>query len=190
MRTLSVLVGGILIGMGIQIAMSQSQNSGIVGVNHVGIAFDDLDAAVEYYTETLGYPEAFRIENDAGETALVYVQVSQGTFVELQPTNENRGPGINHFGVVVDDMDAAIAMWRDRGVEVQDGRAPAAPTRSSRMSSTPTATAWNCWNCRRSPSTPRPWRAGAGKTQRIAIGRAGDPVAPRNRIGVTMNRNS
>ena len=122
MRTLSVLVGGILVGMGIQIAMSQSQNSGIVGVNHVGIAFDDLDAAVEYYTETLGYPEAFRIENDAGELALVYVQVSQGTFVELQPTNENRGPGINHFGVVVDDMDAAIGMWRDRGVEVQDGR--------------------------------------------------------------------
>ena len=122
MRTLSVLVGGILIGMGIQIAMSQSQNSGIVGVNHVGIAFDDLDAAVEYYTETLGYPEAFRIENDAGEVALVYVQVSQGTFVELQPTNENRGPGINHFGVVVDDMDAAISMWRDRGVEVQDAR--------------------------------------------------------------------
>ena len=122
MRTLSVLVGGILIGMGIQIAMSQSQNSGIVGVNHVGIAFDDLDAAVEYYTETLGYPEAFRIENDAGELALVYVQVSQGTFVELQPTNENRGPGINHFGVVVDDMDAAIGMWQDRGVEVQDAR--------------------------------------------------------------------
>ena len=122
MRTLSVLVGGILVGMGIQIAMSQSQNSGIVGVNHVGIAFDDLDAAVEYYTETLGYPEAFRIENDAGELALVYVQVSQGTFVELQPTTENRGPGINHFGVVVDDMDAAIGMWRDRGVEVQDGR--------------------------------------------------------------------
>lgn len=122
MRTLGVLVGGILVGMGIQIAMSQSQNSGIVGVNHVGIAFDDLDAAVEYYTETLGYPEAFRIENDAGELALVYVQVSQGTFVELQPTNENRGPGINHFGVVVDDMDAAISMWRDRGVDVQDAR--------------------------------------------------------------------
>lgn len=122
MRTLSVLVGGILVGMGIQIAMSQSQNSGIVGVNHVGIAFDDLDAAVEYYTGTLGYPEAFRIENDAGELALVYVQVSQGTFVELQPTNDNRGPGINHFGVVVDDMDAAIGMWRDRGVEVQDAR--------------------------------------------------------------------
>ena len=29
-----------------------------------------------------------------------------------------------------------------------------------------------------------------GPGQRIAIGRAGDPVAPLNRIGVTMNRNS
>ncbi len=122
MRTLSLLVGGILIGMGIQMAIGQGQNSGIVGVNHVGIAFDDIDAAIEYYTETLGYPEAFRIENEAGEIGLVYVQVSQNTFVELQPTNENRGPGINHFGVVVDDMDAAISMWRDRGTEVPDAR--------------------------------------------------------------------
>ena len=122
MRILSLFVGGILVGMGIQMAIGQSQNNGIVGVNHVGIAFDDLDAAIEYYTETLGYPEAFRMENEAGEIGLVYIQVSQNTFVELQPTNENRGPGINHFGVVVDDMDAAISMWRDRGAEVQDGR--------------------------------------------------------------------
>ena len=122
MRTLSLFVGGILVGMGIQMAIGQSQNSGIVGINHVGIAVDDMDAAIEYYTETMGYPEAFRIENEAGEIGLVYVQVSQNTFVELQPTNENRGPGLNHFGVVVDDMDAAIGMWRGRGAEVQDAR--------------------------------------------------------------------
>ena len=122
MRTLSLFVGGILVGMGIQMAIGQSQNSGIVGINHVGIAVDDMDAAIEYYTETMGYPEAFRIENEAGAIGLVYVQVSQNTFVELQPTNENRGPGLNHFGVVVDDMDAAIGMWRGRGAEVQDAR--------------------------------------------------------------------
>ena len=122
MRTLSLFVGGILVGMGIQMAIGQSQNSGIVGINHVGIAVDDMDAAIEYYTETMGYPEAFRIENEAGEIGLVYVQVSQNTFVELQPTNENRGPGLNHFGVVVDDMDAAIGVWRGRGAEVQDAR--------------------------------------------------------------------
>ena len=122
MRTLSLFVGGILVGMGIQMAIGQGQNSGIVGINHVGIAVDDMDAAIEYYTETMGYPEAFRIENEAGEIGLVYVQVSQNTFVELQPANENRGPGLNHFGVVVDDMDAAIGMWRGRGAEVQDAR--------------------------------------------------------------------
>lgn len=126
MRNLSLLclfVGGLLAGIGIQMSIAQSQNSGIVGINHVGIAVDDLDAAVEYYTVTMGYPEAFRVENDAGEVALVYVQVSGNTFVELQPTNENRAAGINHFGVVVDDMDSAIGMWRERGAEVEDARA-------------------------------------------------------------------
>ncbi len=121
MRVISIFVGGILAGMGIQIAIGQSQNSGIVGVNHVGIAFEDIDAAIEHYTGTLGFPEAFRIENDAGEVVLMYVQVSESTFVELQGTNENRGPGISHVGVVVDDMEAALSMWRERGIELADG---------------------------------------------------------------------
>lgn len=122
MRTFTLLIGGVLIGMGLQMAIGQSRSSGVVGVNHVGIAFDDLEAAVDYYTGTLGFPEAFRIENDAGELGLVYVQVSESTFMELQPTNENREPGINHVGVVVGDMQAALRMWRDREVEIPDSR--------------------------------------------------------------------
>ncbi len=122
MRSICLFVSGLLLGAGIHMSIAQTQNGGIVGVNHVGIAFDDLDAAIEYYTETLGFPEAFRMENDSGEIGLVYVQVSESTFVELQPTNENRGPGINHFGVHVGDIDAAIETWRGRGAEAQDSR--------------------------------------------------------------------
>ncbi len=122
MRGLSLFAGGIAVGLAVQLAIAQSRNHDIVGVNHVGIAVPDLDAALSYYTETLGFPEAFRVTNDAGEIALIYVQVSQNTFVELQPVNENRPEGLNHFGVHVDDMDAAIAMFRERGAEVQDSR--------------------------------------------------------------------
>ena len=122
MRGLSLFVGGIAVGLAVQMAIAQSRNQNIVGVNHVGIAVPDLDAALTYYTETLGFPEAFRIANDAGEIALIYVQVSENTFVELQPVNDNRPAGLNHFGVHVGDMDAAISMFRARGSEVQDSR--------------------------------------------------------------------
>ncbi len=122
MRGVSLFVAGVLVGLAVHMAIAQDRSGGIIGVNHVGLAVPDIDAAVEYYTETLGFDEAFRIENDSGEIALVYVQVSESTFVELQPTNEDRPAGFNHFGVHVEDMDSAIAMWKARGAEVQDSR--------------------------------------------------------------------
>ena len=87
MRGLSLFGGGIAVGLAVQMAIAQGRNQNIVGVNHVGIAVPDLDAALTYYTETLGFPEAFRVTNDAGEIALIYVQVSENTFVELQPVS-------------------------------------------------------------------------------------------------------
>ena len=122
MRGLCLFVAGIVVAVATQFAIAQSQNQGIVRMNHVGISSPNIEETITYYTETLGFPEAFRVTNDAGEIALVYVQVSQNSFLELQPANPNRPPGISHFGVVVEDMDDAIAMWRARGVEVENSR--------------------------------------------------------------------
>src|ERR1051326_8403088 len=89
MRGLALFVAGLLVGgIAVHTALAQSSlspNKGIVMVNHVGMNVPDLDKAVEYYTKTLGFPEAFRSKNAKGEVQLVYVQVSQNTFVECQP---------------------------------------------------------------------------------------------------------
>ena len=122
MRGLYMFIAGVLVAVATQFAIAQSQNQGVVRMNHVGISSPNIEETIEYYTETLGFPEAFRVTNDAGEIALVYVQVSQNSFLELQPSNPNRPPGLSHFGVVVEDMDGAIAMWRGRGLEVEDSR--------------------------------------------------------------------
>ena len=123
MRGLFLFVVGIMVGLVVQsAAVGQSQNYDIVGLNHVGISVPDMDEALAYYTETLGFPEAFRATNANGEPTLVYVQISRGTFVELQPANDQRPPGISHFGVHVEDMDAATAMFRQRGANVGEIR--------------------------------------------------------------------
>ncbi len=70
----------------------------------------------------MGFPEAFRAVDESGQVALVYVQVSRNTFVELQPTNSQRPPGISHFGVHVEDMTAATTSFRERGANVGDTR--------------------------------------------------------------------
>ena len=122
MRGLYLFIGGTLVGLAVQMATAQNQNRDIVGVNHVGISVENLDEAITYYTETLGFPEAFRVVNDAGQIALVYVQVSQNTFIELQPANPQRPPGINHFGVHVENMAAVTQMFKERGAEVTEIR--------------------------------------------------------------------
>ena len=122
MRGLYLFVAGIVVALVIQMAFAQNQNGGIVGLNHVGIAVPDMDEAIAYYTETMGFREAFRMTNDEGQPTLVYLQISQNTFVELQSTNAQRGPGINHIGLQVEDMDAATAMFKARGATVSDPR--------------------------------------------------------------------
>jgi catechol 2,3-dioxygenase-like lactoylglutathione lyase family enzyme len=124
MRGLFLFVAGLLVGLAVQaaIAQSQSPNRGIVGMNHVGIVVPNLEEAVTYYTKTMGFPEAFRNKDAQGNTTLVYVQISRNTFVELQPATPQRSPGFTHFGVVVDNMQAATEMFKQRGAKVEEIR--------------------------------------------------------------------
>jgi lactoylglutathione lyase len=124
MRAVALFAAGLLVGgLAVHTAIAQNQplspNKGVVALNHVGINVADLDKAVEYYTKTLGFPEAFRINNAQGQVQLVYVQISQNTFVELQPAN-GRPVGVSHFGLHVENMKDAVAMFKQRGANVGD----------------------------------------------------------------------
>jgi catechol 2,3-dioxygenase-like lactoylglutathione lyase family enzyme len=118
MRGLFLFLAGFLVALALQSAIAQNQNRGIVGLHHVGISVPNLDQAVAYYTKTLGFPEAFRTFDDKGQPILVYLQMSRDTFLELQAANAERPPGISHFGVVVQNMQAATALFQQRGANV------------------------------------------------------------------------
>jgi catechol 2,3-dioxygenase-like lactoylglutathione lyase family enzyme len=120
MRGLALFIAGTLVGItATSMAQNHSPNRGVVGINHVALAVPDIDKAVEHYTKVMGFPEAFRVRNAKGEVQLVYIQVSKDTFIELQTINAERPAGIYHFGVVVDDMAQATAMWKARGADVR-----------------------------------------------------------------------
>jgi catechol 2,3-dioxygenase-like lactoylglutathione lyase family enzyme len=125
MRGFFLFVAGILVGLAVESVIAQGTNRGIVGLNHVALSVPDIDKAVAYYTKTMGFPEAFRSTDEKGQIALVYVQISKNTFVELQPANPQRPPGINHFGLHVENMNAATAMFKQRGANVSDTRVSA-----------------------------------------------------------------
>jgi catechol 2,3-dioxygenase-like lactoylglutathione lyase family enzyme len=120
MRGCMLFLAGLVIGVAVQ--TTTAQNVGLVGLNHVAISVPNLDAALQYYTKTLGFPEAFRSLDEKGQPTLVYVQISKNTFIELQPANAQRPPGLNHLGIHVENMAAATSMFKRRGADVSETR--------------------------------------------------------------------
>jgi catechol 2,3-dioxygenase-like lactoylglutathione lyase family enzyme len=123
MRGSMLFVAGIVVGLAVQTGIAQNVgNVGLVGLNHVAISVPNLDAAVAYYTKTMGFPEAFRSLDEKGQPTLVYVQISKNTFIELQPANAQRPAGLNHLGIHVENMAAASSMFKQRGANVSETR--------------------------------------------------------------------
>lgn len=97
----------------------------ILDIDHVGIAVEDLDAAVEHYRRTLGVEPTHRerVEDQGVEEVLFPIGTS---FIQLlgalgpeTPVGvflAKRGPGMHHLAYRVHDVAAALAELRDEGI--------------------------------------------------------------------------
>ena len=110
MRGVMIFAAGLFAGLAVHVAGAQRSdsgaqaNNGVVMMNHVAVAVPNLAEAVTYYTQKMGYREAFRALDDKGQPRLVYLHISRNTFLELQPTNAQRPAGFNHYGLHVEDV--------------------------------------------------------------------------------------
>jgi methylmalonyl-CoA/ethylmalonyl-CoA epimerase len=98
-------------------------------IDHIAIAVNDLEAAIEYYRATFGCEVDHRevVENDGVEEALLKVADS---YVQLlTPVRddspvakylEKKGEGIHHVGYRVADCAAALARVQAEGHRVID----------------------------------------------------------------------
>ena len=119
MRGALLFAAGLLSGLAVQVTMAQNAG-GVVMMNHVGINVPSIAEAVTYYTEKMGYREAFRVNDDKGQPRLVYMQISRNTFLELNQANAQRPAGFTHYGLHVDNAAAAVERFRKNGVKVTD----------------------------------------------------------------------
>ena len=95
MRGAMLFVAGLFTGLAVHVAIAQNANRGVVMMNHVGINVPNIEEAVTYYTQKMGYREAFRVNDDKGQPRLVYMQISKNTFLELNPANAQRPAGLH-----------------------------------------------------------------------------------------------
>jgi catechol 2,3-dioxygenase-like lactoylglutathione lyase family enzyme len=120
MRVIVVFVTGIVIGVAAQATLAQNGQASVQMMNHVGINVPNIPEAITYYTQKMGYKEAFRATNDRGEPTLVYLHISRDTFLELGQANEQRPDGLTHYGLVVNDSKAAVSSFKQRGLTVSE----------------------------------------------------------------------
>lgn len=87
-------------------------------IDHVAIAVNDLEAAIEYYRAAFGAEVHHReiVERDGVEEALIkvadsYIQLTRPTRPDspIAKFLEKRGEGLHHIGYRVDDCAEALA---------------------------------------------------------------------------------
>ena len=98
-------------------------------LDHIGIAVADLDTALEFYRDALGL-DIGPAEEVASQKVRVHFAPLGGASLELlQATSEDspiarfiarRGPGIHHITLRVEDIGAALAQLRARGIRLID----------------------------------------------------------------------
>ena len=119
-----LFAAGLLVGVAVHVGIAQSGDrggaaDGVVMMNHVAINVPNIDEAVSYYTQKMGYREAFRAFDDKGQVRLVYLHISRNTFLELSPAN-GRPTGVGHYGLHVENVAQAVARFRKNGLTVTD----------------------------------------------------------------------
>ena len=98
-------------------------------IDHVAIAVNDLEAAIDYYRETFGCEVDHRevVESDGVEEALIkvadsYIQLLT-PYTDTSPLAkymEKNGEGIHHIGYRVADCAQALASVKAHGHRVID----------------------------------------------------------------------
>src|SRR5947207_15694172 len=98
-------------------------------LDHIGIAVKDLRAALAFYRDALGL-EVEAPEEVASQAVRAYfVPVGESNLELLEATApesaiaryvDKRGPGLHHITLRVDDIVAALAQLKARGVRLVD----------------------------------------------------------------------
>lgn len=98
-------------------------------IEHIGIAVENLDAAITYYEEVIGL-ECYAVEEIADQKVkTAFFKVGDTKIELLESTNpegpigkfiEKKGPGIHHLAFAMPDVNKALKDAEEKGVRLID----------------------------------------------------------------------
>jgi len=110
-------------------------------IDHIGVAVEDLDAALKLYAETLGMPVVHRETVSEQGVEAVLLDVGENHVELLAPLGPDtpvgkflakKGPGLHHVAYQVSDIEAVLASLKAAGTRLID-ETPRVGIRNSRV---------------------------------------------------------
>jgi methylmalonyl-CoA epimerase len=101
----------------------------VKGIHHLGLAVEDLDAAVSTYERLFNAAIGGRETSESQGVEAVSLHVGDGHVELMRPLGPDtpvgrflakRGPGMHHVAYEVDDLSAELARLQDQGAELID----------------------------------------------------------------------
>src|SRR5699024_3381504 len=110
----------------------QSERTPPKKISHIGIAVEQIEQALPFYTDSLGL-ELERVEEVATEDVKVaFLRVGDSRFELLEPLSDSssirrfldqKGEGIHHIALEVEQIDARIKQLKTEGIRLINERA-------------------------------------------------------------------
>jgi methylmalonyl-CoA/ethylmalonyl-CoA epimerase len=98
----------------------------IRGIDHIGIAVSDADAALAVFRDALGLELAETEPVPSQQLVSYHLRIGESTLELLHPSDpqsviakflEKKGPGIHHIALAVDDIAGETARLKQRGLQ-------------------------------------------------------------------------
>jgi methylmalonyl-CoA/ethylmalonyl-CoA epimerase len=110
-------------------------------IDHIGVAVEDLDAAIELYSNGFDMAEQHRETVEEQGVEAVLLEVGDGHVELIKPLGPDtgvgkfiakNGPGLHHVAYATDDIDATLGAVREAGLRLIDEQ-PRVGIRQSRV---------------------------------------------------------
>lgn len=101
-------------------------------IDHIGVAVEDLDAAIKLYERNFEMELVHRETVESQGVEAVLLDVGDGHVELLAPLGPDtpvgkfiakKGPGLHHVAYAVEDIDAVLAQLKDSGTKLIDKEA-------------------------------------------------------------------
>jgi methylmalonyl-CoA/ethylmalonyl-CoA epimerase len=101
-------------------------------IDHIGVAVEDIDAAIDLYEQSFEMELAHRETVESQGVEAVLLDVGDGHVELLRPLGpetavgkflDRKGPGLHHVAYAVEDIDATLGRLAGAGLELIDSEA-------------------------------------------------------------------